>query len=429
MKKIELLDPNKNYHIVRPAYLKDFYLSLNFYLLPKNVFIKKIILYINTKLLRKIKIIFNLILNISFSLKIPTKKNIVVFDDENFGRVLSNILTDDNYFVLITRIDRIKKIYISKKIIYYILKNFFKNTIKINYLCGLIEIIQPKQVITMIDMSNEFSKVALTFKNSEIKFSAVQAAHYQNINYKRVNIFIPNYYVFGNHEIKILKNNINVNNIQSVGSISAAVGKEYFDKNNIQPQEYAYDICFVCETAFFKLNSEYRHVHKDEKYDFYNTTKLLVNHVLKFCKKHNKKVIFSGKSDINNKLKNAEALAYKNLVDDKTIEVDFHKKSEFGNYKNIIQSKLVLGMNSSMLRESFEFKRKVLWCNLIDHEDTKSPSAGICEIKSKKYEDFESRLLEILNLNYEEYLSKINDVEMFYNTKIDTLEFLRDKMK
>ena len=99
MKKIELLDPNKNYHIVRPAYLKDFYLSLNFYLLPKNVFIKKIILYINTKLLRKIKIIFNLILNISFSLKIPTKKNIVVFDDENFGRVLSNILTDDNYFV------------------------------------------------------------------------------------------------------------------------------------------------------------------------------------------------------------------------------------------------------------------------------------------------------------------------------------------
>ena len=42
---------------------------------------------------------------------------------------------------------------------------------------------------------------------------------------------------------------------------------------------------------------------------------------------------------------------------------------------------------SSLAREAFEFKKKVLWCQYI--KGTKFPSNGICVIKKKGYEEFE----------------------------------------
>jgi len=85
-------------------------------------------------------------------------------------------------------------------------------------------------------------------------------------------------------------------------------------------------------------------------------------------------------------------------------------------------------MCSTLLRNSFEFKRKILWCNFIDHKDAKSPSEGICTLRSKKFEDFENRVLEILKLDYEEYLSKIDNVDAFYNTKVNALKYLRNEI-
>ena len=41
MNTVEFLDPKKNSHIIRPEYLKNFYLNLNYHLLPKNIFLKK----------------------------------------------------------------------------------------------------------------------------------------------------------------------------------------------------------------------------------------------------------------------------------------------------------------------------------------------------------------------------------------------------
>jgi hypothetical protein len=49
-------------------------------------------------------------------------------------------------------------------------------------------------------------------------------------------------------------------------------------------------------------------------------------------------------------------------------------------------------------------------------------------LKSKKFEDFENRVLEILKLDYEEYLSKINNASLFYNTKVNALEYLRNEI-
>ena len=270
--------------------------------------------------------------------------------------------------------------------------------------------------------------IATLLNKKNIHFLAIQNAHRSQINYKKVKVNIPNYYVFGEYEREILlKSDCSFKNITSVGSLTAAVAKKYLNDKHKDIKEDLFDICFISE-PHFKLNQDFGHIHQETNYTLQESVKSLANNVLKFCKKHKKKIIFSGKADISSHFKNAEILSYKNMVHDYDFEISFHKKKEFINYKNIMQSKLIIGMNSTILRESFAFRKKVLWCNFVGHIDTKSPSDGICELTSKNFEDFEKRVLEILELNFDQYLSKIKNPEKFYNYKIDTIDFLRNEI-
>ena len=122
-------------------------------------------------------------------------------------------------------------------------------------------------------------------------------------------------------------------------------------------KENLYDICFISE-PHYKFNQDFGHIHLEQNYDVQDHVRLLANHVFKFCKKYKKKFIISGKADVDSEHKQAEVISYKNLVKNYNFDISFHKKSEFGNFKNIIQSRLIIGMCSTMLRESFEFKRR-----------------------------------------------------------------------
>ena len=51
------------------------------------------------------------------------------------------------------------------------------------------------------------------------------------------------------------------------------------------------------------------------------------------------------------------------------------------------------------------------------------------KLQSNNYSDFEKRLLEILNINYDEYLSKTKDAKLVYNLDFKTLNFLREEFK
>ena len=68
-----------------------------------------------------------------------------------------------------------------------------------------------------------------------------------------------------------------------------------------------------------------------------------------------------GKSDITHiDGKKYETEFYRNFISDIKFKIFFHDKKKFGAYKIILQSKVVIGCTSSLLRESFAFKKKVL---------------------------------------------------------------------
>ena len=78
LKAVEFLNPEKSTHIIVPEYLKQIYLDSNYHLLPNNVILKKIVLFINIKILRKLKIILNFLLKKKITFKKPSQKEIIV---------------------------------------------------------------------------------------------------------------------------------------------------------------------------------------------------------------------------------------------------------------------------------------------------------------------------------------------------------------
>ena len=103
------------------------------------------------KLFNYLKILFFA----KFSFSIPKNREIIVFDDTSIEQ-LKLIIKNFNYFILETRFERLKNIYITKKIIFLKLKNikigFFNS-----YLLSLIDQVNPQLVLTFIDNSHKFS--------------------------------------------------------------------------------------------------------------------------------------------------------------------------------------------------------------------------------------------------------------------------------
>jgi len=223
--------------------------------------------------------------------------------------------------------------------------------------------------------------------------------------------------------VEVFKKSPGIKEIKPIGSLSAAVAKDYFKNQNIMIKSNRHDICLISEPRI-KLNHDYKRVHA--QHDVQRFLGLVASNTLKFCKKNNKSLIFSGKSDAKSlNFQSQEKKFYKNSLKDFDYKISFNNKAKFDQYKNLMESNLIIGMSSTLLRDAFEFKKKILICNFVDHEDTKALSQGICTLKSTNYLDFEKRVNKILSLDYNQYLAEIEDVGHIYNININALEFLK----
>ena len=141
-----------------------------------------------------------------------------------------------------------------------------------------------------------------------------------------------------------------------------------------------------------------------------------MRHAITFAKKHKKKIIIMGKSNINNINDQLyENKFYYDVIKNSNLKIHFNDKEKFENYKTIIKSKVIIGCMSSLLREAFAFKKKVFCCKYIP--GTVFPSNGICTLKNKSYLKFETQLKTILKISYKDYLAQIDGKENLYNKK------------
>ena len=198
MKVVEFLTPQRDSHIIVPDYTKNFFIKNKYKILPKNIYLKRLIVFLNLKFFRKIKAIITLLLKCSIKFQDPIKRENIIFDRE-CSEIIEEILRKSDYMVLPTRINHFKEIFISKKILYLFFKNFFKRSLKINYLACLIEIMGPKKIITAIDTSVDFFKISKIFRKKGVKTIAIQISH-KGADYIPYSFDAEEYFTLGEFE-------------------------------------------------------------------------------------------------------------------------------------------------------------------------------------------------------------------------------------
>ena len=167
----------KNFTYIRiNKNISDYFKEKGYLRLPKNAYLNKIIKIIFLKFFRKTFLIFKILFNSKVFFNEPEKKFNILFDDDLIN-VTKTLFTRKNYFVLNSRIENINEIYLSKKIVFFILQNFFKRSIKINYFISIIKIIKPKNIITLTDNSIDFFILNKFFSKSNINFYCIQNSH------------------------------------------------------------------------------------------------------------------------------------------------------------------------------------------------------------------------------------------------------------
>ena len=400
--------------------------------------------------MRRLLLIFKLLLKAKFTFKNPQEHKLVIFDDESYLD-MKNFISDRNFFLLQTRVENINKIYLSFQIIKYFFKYYIKYFFKYDkgiimtaYLSSLLEIVRPKVVLTNITNSPKFFDIAKIFDN-KINFVSIQNGICYDLKrdkhlykVKKINsdltknYYIPNLLCFGQFEIDHYKKyEIKVKNFSKVGSLQMANFFYHIEKNKISLKKSLYDICLI--SNFMPAGSNDKWVVPSLEEGLAKTTKYTIN----FCMKHNLKMIFTWRRNKKTSPKafDDEVVFYKKHLND--IEFNYLvssiyiEKDKFSSYKAMFQSNIAIGTYTTMLSENLGTGGKILACNCTYSDIFDFPIEGICSIKNCNFKEFEKRLLDIHSISKENYFSRLSKDKhyvMEYNEKISTIEILRKKI-
>jgi len=357
---------------------------------------------------------------IKINFKKPNHTDILIFDDVSFED-LYYLLEKKNYCVIPTRINRISEIFITPNIFINFIKLIFLNKrvqgIFLNsYLISLIQLINPKIIISHIDNSIKYSDVSFFLKD-KFKFLTVQnASRYDqlinelnfkkkfNFGIKNYKLFIQNFLCFGRYEKEIYKRlNYNVENFEIVGSLRKANFFRYLKRQqkNLKPNFYKLGVLLEIPLATPGLVPDV----KDEIYSFVMPLK----YSIKYSKESNIKPIFICKSkNIDTQL--TYYSDYLNLDEKNFIKENLweRKNNEFSSYEGTFQSHVLVGMASTLLREKISSKEKILSCNYSKASFWDFPINGICNLKEDGYDNFKIRLDKIFSLSSEDYINQLD---------------------
>ena len=394
--------------------------------------------FFNFGIIRKINVFVDLCLRCKFFFQDPEHIDLIIFDGEH-TKYLEKVLSNKKYVIIFNRIEQINKIYISKKILFYIIKNIFKRSLKKNYLTILIKIIAPKIVLTHISNSEDFHIISKILSN-KIEFIAIQTyapTAFNNMFSEegKKNFFIPKLFCYSKFdELFYKKKKVNIGSFEAIGSIESSLSYEYTQskKLNINPNKY--DICLVSE--FVSCLNKADHPQVKNLSDCYG---LVAEFTHRLCKKHNLNMVFAGKSIKDTVDGKREIHFFKHYLKDYNFEI-FQPTKEikiYSSYINIMQSKLTIALWSTMLREAISFEKKILSFNTAGHPDVAFPGPGIafpedsiCILTKPSYELFEERVLKILSMTNKEYFNQLGKEKSFLMTPtVEAANILRKRLK
>lgn len=389
-------------------------------------------------ILNKIFFFAKFFLNLKFKFDLPKNIELLIFDGESFDE-LKNVISDSKYFILETRINRIKKIYLNKNIIISIINNFKKNGFFNAYLLSVINQINPKIIFTFIDNSFKFS-IFSQKKNKKYNFLALQnGARYEHKIYNQLTkkkiknnfkrFFIPYFLCFGQHEINdYKKNKQQIKKFIKVGSLRLSNYLNFKKKNKIRIKKKKLDILLISDANCWD------NIIKKLSYPVEEGVINLIKFTIKFATKNNLKIKIAARNDKDNF--HDEKNFYKNNLSQE--EYDYLKKnivfrsSKYNTYIFMEKSKVVVGTMSTMLRENLSLGGKTFACNFTKTDIFNFPSRGICSFNQLDYSKFEKKLKKILsmsNSSYKKSLEKKISYIIHSAKKLSTIDLIKSQIR
>ena len=414
MEKITLLSTNKTEKVEVLKVLEQFYLEQGFVKINKDNY------FLNLKI--KIRRYFHFFRQVKITFNKAPKKKYILYDTSNF-ETLKYLLPKEETFLLPVRITDIKILYLSLGLFFYVFFNFFKNSLKQNYLTFLIKKISPKAILTAVELSTDFYITAKILKKDKIKFIAIQhsclrATDYLQKTIINKSIFIPKFYCFGSYEKEILQNtNANIGELITFGSLKAAIFLKNIKKKNITKEKNNFDICLISEPAPYATND----VHGYDEYQEIPGKIAKFTHDL--CEKRNLNLVFPSKFYKNSKYFQEEYEYYKYFLKNNHFEL-IPKDNFLSTLEKAYQSNVIIGHSSTALREIFSLEKKVLQWNFSKNIYLVKPFSGSSYLEGSNYENFEKRILNLLELTYGEYQNKIDKKTSIANNASETISMI-----
>ena len=423
---VEIISPNLDKKFKVIDFMESFYLKKGYHRYPKNIIIN-FFYDLFFPYFVKFLFIIKVFKNIKLIFKNPSRKTLLIYDCENYKN-LSTLVSDLDYGVISVRIDRIKEIYLTKKVLFYMITNLFRSSLKQNYIISIIKIIKPKIIITNIHNSDDFHLTSKLLKDTNIKFMAVQCSHPTDTVWKTNDeikkIYIQNFLCFSDYDKKEHENRkCKIDKYFTVGSLNVSLALNHAKTNKIITSPELYDICLISEPVPI-VNGDYAHVENLQE-----SLGKIAEYTHRLAKEENLKIIFSGKY-FDKENVDIENHFYKNFLKDYNFNIVPQNSSLLSTYINMMKSKIIVGHISTVLREAFALKKKVLVCKFTGHKDVIFPSDGICIMEENtSYEEFKTRVKKIIQMNYQDYLKNLSQKEDYIiDTRINTSKFIRMKI-
>lgn len=336
-----------------------------------------------------------------FSVIDKRTRDVLIVDEEGSDSIEHCIPSLNSYVVIPTRTKI--PILISIKFYYrYILRVINKQGFRLSILYSIIDIVDPKVIISFIDNASKMGKIQIHFPNKLI-ISVQNGLRTQRNPFPEK---VPNLYGFGYYERDLLSDiNSSVISYDAIGSLRYGIfiDKHKFDEAN------KYDVCYISQ---FSPHNEAFVVHLEKKY---------FDRLVKACMKNKYNLTVALRTPKDSSLNSRELEHFSNL-DKNNYANYFDNNSKLNSsYELCFSSNMIVSFSSTLAYEFFGAGKKVLFLGsgskeLIRYHGEKIFSRmpkEVC-VDNLSLECIEKKISKLMMMPKDEYLTTIKSAQEYY---------------
>lgn len=272
-------------------------------------------------------------------------------------------------------------------------------SLKVAYTAAFLSCVKPRIVVTFIDNSLLFQRVARLLDDS-IRFLAIQNGvrmpSRDNLSEKQ-HIFHSEFACLGQRDIdEYKKHGAKVKFFYPIGSLKDS----YFRATRLSvPIKKRFDLCLISQIK----QQHYQHYPKTME-----SLELLAKHLRRFCDEQDTTLCVAARRHPRGKGKlfDWETQWFREHLGNRA-EIIANDVTAFTSYNLVDSSRVSLALHTTLIHEGFGRGNRILACNFTGDDRYDFPIAGTWSLTERSYEAFASHLLNLLKMSDIDYKAQI----------------------